>query len=756
MVARIGILKAPIDVHGRSNLDSPWGAQEEAAFGQWMKEQHYPEEEEYEQNPEAHKGGYNPPRDGHEMGVSPTGPSEKEFQQLKDKFNRQYYNAWQPEIGQSYAELFGEEEPEEPDEYTGGEDAAAMEAALAERHPVKETDEERRFVHNMLSRDPSQIATQAHGDKPEYVPGQEPYGPDAGGGSWSMDDIQRDIDEKMAPLEKAFGILKRLPVRGVGNYSGNEEHNLGMTSEEAERMIEADERRKENYLALSRPRDGSTTEQGGDIGDGNYGPHPEEEERRERYEESYPNEYTTDDVEHAMYSQMAPLEKAWSVFKDHEAVSEEEMNPTSPDVGPNTCKSCGKPYTGKFSYTNWGNEPWFNDPDMCPSCSQVVDRGGIPKLTPLETKRGKVHYTEHGERDRFEEDEKMAPLEKAFRLLKDLSTEDYKQAARTGGLRETPERRAAYEEEGMPYRPPPPMLPTGTQKNAEDMMRAQRSYWNTDMPDYIHDRVYGARHAGTDDYRPMIDPTDEWENWDQQPEHHGVGYFSDRDAESLTSGHSMEDPHTEPEPEIVSRNEVIPASGDDVQLSRNNFSDGLGGSQMAWTHPQHFGRQWFDSEQSEDAKAGGWSPVTAAETPEHTIQHRDERMPPHASDNYSSLGGHTEPDFSMLDQSPQSQALAMLHQRQQHELPDFARQRAKQEEIERQAFMERQMEQRMAETRAVPAPTMEWDNSMPDPPSDAHSAAMQKLAERQATNIARQRAKKDALDSRRRRKFSRR
>ena len=104
------------------------------------------------------------------------------------------------------------------------------------------------------------------------------------------------------------------------------------------------------------------------------------------------------------------------------------------------------------------------------------------------------------------------------------------------------------------------------------------------------------------------------------------------------------------------------------------------------------------------------------------------------------------------------QALAMLHQRQQHELPDFAGQRAKQEEIERQASMERQMQQRMAETRAAPSaapPTSGWDNSMPDPPSDAHSAAMQKLAQRQAANIARQRAQKDALDSRRRRKFSR-
>ena len=90
------VLKAPIDEHGYSNLDLPWRReQEEAAFGQWMKEQGYPEEEEYVENPDAdespfNRGGYNPPRDGHGMGVSPTGPNEEEFQQLTDKFNRQH------------------------------------------------------------------------------------------------------------------------------------------------------------------------------------------------------------------------------------------------------------------------------------------------------------------------------------------------------------------------------------------------------------------------------------------------------------------------------------------------------------------------------------------------------------------------------------------------------------------------------------------------------------------------------------------
>ena len=337
------------------------------------------------------------------------------------------------------------------------------------------------------------------------------------------------------------------------------------------------------------------------------------------------------------------------------------------------------------------------------------------------------------------------PMNLAFRLLKDLSAEDLEQASRTGGLRETPERRAAYKEEGIPYGAPP-MLPSGTQRNAEDMMSRQRGYMaDGDMREW----PYGDWRHGWEDEGQHLELKDAEDIPDE------ANYnFSQGDIESMTSGQSMEDPHTEPEPEWVGRTEVTPEKTERLQAMR--------GSKPLWQHSSLPGER---HPLEDDNPAGwgdwdDWTPVMQThKTREHRVRHGGERMPPHASDNYSSLGGHTEPDFSMLDQSPQSQALAMLHQRQQQGLPDFARQRAKQEEIERQASMERQMKQRMAEVSAAPSaapPAREWDNSMPDPPSDAHSAAMSKLAERQAANIARQRAKKDALDSRRRRKFSRR
>ena len=111
------LLKAPIDYRGFSDIPptpqeiatlAPWAQnpphipanlgeenrQEEDDFHDYLKEQGYPQEEEYEQNPDAYRGGYNPPDPnlGGASGVSPKGPSEEEWRRLVDEFNRQRGN----------------------------------------------------------------------------------------------------------------------------------------------------------------------------------------------------------------------------------------------------------------------------------------------------------------------------------------------------------------------------------------------------------------------------------------------------------------------------------------------------------------------------------------------------------------------------------------------------------------------------------------------------------------------------------------
>lgn len=283
------------------------------------------------------------------------------------------------------------------------------------------------------------------------------------------------------------------------------------------------------------------------------------------------------------------------------------------------------------------------------------------------------------------------PMDIAWRLLKDMDTEDYRQAARTGGLRETPERKTAYREAGLPYMAPV-MIPSGTQKNAEQMMAYQRN--QIQKPEW-----YDAKHL-------WRDAQDDWDNWVTpflEGEEDNLQGMEPRihpsDVESMTSGPSMPDPHTEPEPETVGRSEVVPRD-----------------------HT----------------------------IPEHVVQHRTERMPEHQSDWYSSM-----PDYSMLEEGPQGQALAALHQRQQRQLPDFGGLKEKQRLNDLGEYLMQQEKQRIAESRVIPStatsniPPMNLDITN-NPQTAAQTAAMDKLKQRQLANIARQRAAKDARTARRR------
>lgn len=61
---------------------------------------------------------------------------------------------------------------------------------------------------------------------------------------------------------------------------------------------------------------------------------------------------------------------------------------------------------------------------------------------------------------------------RAWDLLKELSEADLEQASRTGGLPPTPQRISAAKTAGVPYGIPP-MLPSGTQQDAEQIIRDQ-------------------------------------------------------------------------------------------------------------------------------------------------------------------------------------------------------------------------------------------------------------------------------------------
>jgi hypothetical protein len=361
------------------------------------------------------------------------------------------------------------------------------------------------------------------------------------------------------------------------------------------------------------------------------------------------------------------------------------------------------------------------------------------------------------------------PMDLAFRLLKALSAEDLEQASRTGGLRQTPERQAAYREAGVPYGAPP-MLPSGTQRNAEEMMAYQRN--QIQEPQWYND----AKYLWSDRQHPLHDARNYWDNWVtpflEGEENNLQGMeplIPPSDVESMTSGPSMPDPHTEPEPETVGRSEVIPSH---KEYGRQYSTDWAGRRRYHWEHedaPGIFyshGRGSLPIEGRSQAAGhslseGGFNPLFAHNTiPERKVQHRTERMPQHPSDFYSAM-----PDYRMLEEGPQGQALAALHQRQQHRMSEAGQreeqeriereQREEQERMEREASLKRQEKQRMAETRQTPS-TATSNLPLTEEMMNPQAAAMEKLRQRQAATIARQKAMKDSLEGRRRRKFSRR
>jgi hypothetical protein len=89
------ILKTPIGPEGYSTISDVFAPGfeeargEERNFVEWMREQGYPDEAEYEQDPEKWAGGYNPPdvTTGRAMGLSPN-VSEEDWLRLIDDFNR--------------------------------------------------------------------------------------------------------------------------------------------------------------------------------------------------------------------------------------------------------------------------------------------------------------------------------------------------------------------------------------------------------------------------------------------------------------------------------------------------------------------------------------------------------------------------------------------------------------------------------------------------------------------------------------------
>jgi len=137
----------------------------------------------------------------------------------------------------------------------------------------------------------------------------------------------------------------------------------------------------------------------------------------------------------------------------------------------------------------------------------------------------------------------------AWDLVKALSTEDLRMAARTGGIQMTPERRQAYADAGLPlstgggFR----TMPESTARNLIDLQRdREHSLSQADM-----DAVHDLKHKDTLDAL-----------------HTYGGYYSPRYGEftanpgderledihyALTQGQSMEDPLLEQEPERIGR-----------------------------------------------------------------------------------------------------------------------------------------------------------------------------------------------------------
>lgn len=138
-------------------------------------------------------------------------------------------------------------------------------------------------------------------------------------------------------------------------------------------------------------------------------------------------------------------------------------------------------------------------------------------------------------------------------LVKALSTEDLRMAARTGGIQMTPERRRAYADAGLPlstgggFR----TMPESTARNLIDLQRGRGSFLSEADFNAAHD----LKHKDTLDAL-----------------HTYGGYYSPRYGEftanpgdegledihyALTQGQSMKDPSLEQEPERIGRNKRL-------------------------------------------------------------------------------------------------------------------------------------------------------------------------------------------------------
>lgn len=143
----------------------------------------------------------------------------------------------------------------------------------------------------------------------------------------------------------------------------------------------------------------------------------------------------------------------------------------------------------------------------------------------------------------------------AWVFLKALDTQDLRQAARTGGLRETPERQQAYRDVGIPYNAPPmlqtirdarlglaeitPASHTGSQRDAERLMESQKPTFAFKDPALDRTKPLGTRRRSKEYYG----------GWNQKDE--GMGQFSELHHPGLDQGDIlhpdiMTDPEFEP------------------------------------------------------------------------------------------------------------------------------------------------------------------------------------------------------------------
>ena len=113
----------------------------------------------------------------------------------------------------------------------------------------------------------------------------------------------------------------------------------------------------------------------------------------------------------------------------------------------------------------------------------------------------------------------MTAFSQAWSLLKALDTQDLRQAARTGGLRETPERKQAYRDAKMPYNAPPmlqtirdarfgmaditPESHTGSQRDAESLMESQKSNFAFKDPALDRTQPFGTIQRNMGRHRIM-------------------------------------------------------------------------------------------------------------------------------------------------------------------------------------------------------------------------------------------------------------